>query len=271
MPTLKVPTSFNIELEFEIPDFSRRMLALVIDIIIQVLYLILAAQVIKGIVSTWTWDADDLHNLSALWMIFMVPIFTYHFICELLMNGQSWGKRAMGLRVVNENGGRAGASQFAIRWLLRISDTWLVALLFILVRTSLVGLDAQSAFIVIAAFAFLLTDIILVVSSSKGQRIGDTLAKTILINTNTDVNISETVFQEVETNYTPVFPQIMQLSDKDINAIKSILESTRRRTDHTMAESAAAKIKAHLGIHSDLGPIDFLDTLLKDYNYLSVR
>jgi hypothetical protein len=63
----------------------------------------------------------------------------------------------------------------------------------------------------------------------------------------------------------------MQLSDKDINAIKSILETARKKGDFYMASNASEKIKTHLKIDSNLSPFDFLDTLLKDYNYLSVK
>jgi len=63
----------------------------------------------------------------------------------------------------------------------------------------------------------------------------------------------------------------MQLSDKDINAIKSILETARKKGDFNMAEAAAYKIKSHLTIESDMPAFDFLDVLLKDYNYLSVK
>jgi hypothetical protein len=63
----------------------------------------------------------------------------------------------------------------------------------------------------------------------------------------------------------------MQLSDKDINSIKSILETARKRGDYMMAESATAKIKSHLKIESGMAAFDFLDVLLKDYNYLSVK
>ena len=38
-----------------------------------------------------------------------------------------------------------------------------------------------------------------------------------------------------------------------------------------MAMNAAERIKAHLQINSDMSPFDFLDTLLKDYNYLSLK
>jgi hypothetical protein len=79
------------------------------------------------------------------------------------------------------------------------------------------------------------------------------------------------VFQEVENTYTPQFPQIMRLSDKDINAIKSILESARRRNDDAVADTAAEKIKRHLGIETQMPPAEFLEVLLKDYNYLSTN
>ena len=111
----------------------------------------------------------------------------------------------------------------------------------------------------------------LVVSSKKGQRIGDILAKTILIRINTKSNIEDTVFIDVADNYVPSFPQIMQLSDKDINAIKSILETASKKGDFHMAEAAGQKIKTHLKIESNLSPFDFLNVLLKDYNYLSTK
>jgi hypothetical protein len=111
----------------------------------------------------------------------------------------------------------------------------------------------------------------LVVSTRKAQRIGDILAKTILIRTNTKGNIDDTVFIAVADNYVPSFPQIMQLSDRDINAIKSILETARKRNDFHMAAAASEKIKAHLKIDSPMSPFDFLDVLLKDYNYMSTK
>jgi hypothetical protein len=148
---------------------------------------------------------------------------------------------------------------------------WIAILLVIILSDPDFGRNIELTFIILAALAFLITDIILVVSSKKGQRIGDILAKTILISVRNKGNIEETVFQEVADNYVPSFPQIMQLSDRDINAIKSILASARKKGDIGMAEAASAKIKTHLRIQSELTAFDFLDVLLKDYNYLSTK
>jgi uncharacterized RDD family membrane protein YckC len=271
MAVIKVPTNFNIDVEFEVPEFYRRLLALLIDMIIQFFYLRIANEIYKSIAMNSSWDIDSNYNMQAVGLLLFLPILLYHPLQEITMNGQSIGKKILGIRVVNEIGGRPGISQFLIRWLLRVSDLWIAIILIILLSTPDLFKDAESTFIVLAALAFIITDIVLVVSSKKGQRIGDMLAKTILIRTGAKGNIEDTVFIDVADSYVPSFPQIMQLSDKDINAIKSILETARKRGDYNMAESAAYKIKSHLKIESSLSPFDFLDVLLKDYNYLSTK
>lgn len=266
MPAIKVPTSFNIDVEFEIPEFYRRLIALLIDILIGYFYLRIAAEFYKSIARGSDFlDADTPYNLQAVGIVLFLPLLIYHVVLEITMNGQSAGKKIMSLRVVNENGGRASISQFLVRWLLR--DIWFILLLGIGISSG----GAESVFITLAVIAFFITEIVLVVSSKKGQRIGDLLAHTILIRTNKQSSIEETVFQEVADSYSPSFPQIMQLSDRDINAIKSILEAARRKGDVDMAASASEKIKAHLKIDSAMSPFEFLDILLKDYNYLSVK
>lgn len=271
MGAIKVPTNFNIELEFEIPEFYRRMLALIIDIIIEFFYLKIAFGIFNNAYGNDSfWDSDAQYDRQAWSMILFVPIMIYHVALEILMNGQSVGKKIMSLRVVDELGGKPSISQFIIRWLLRVSDVWMLIILILFIQL-FQSSDPVTIFIFILAFGFLITDLVLVVSSKKGQRIGDILAHTILIRTNTKSNIEETVFQEVADSYVPSFPQIMQLSDKDINAIKSILETARKKGDFYMASNASEKIKSHLKIDSTLSPFDFLDTLLKDYNYLSVK
>ena len=117
----------------------------------------------------------------------------------------------------------------------------------------------------------LFTDIILTASSKKAQRLGDMLAGTILIRTNPKGSINDTVFLEIADNYVPSFPQIMQLSDKDINSVKSILDTSRKKGDFQLAAMATEKIKNHLKIESSLPPFEFLEIVMKDYNYLSTK
>jgi uncharacterized RDD family membrane protein YckC len=270
MSVIKVPTNFNIDVEFEIPEFYKRLIALILDFLVMFFYIKIAVVILESVQSNMSYSNDNLYNMHWLTVVVIwVPILSYHALLEITMNGQSVGKKLMSLRVVDENGGKASISQFVIRWLVR--DTWFIMLLFMGLGNDAQGKTGEAVFLIIAVVAFFFTDIALVVSSKKGQRIGDMLAKTILISTTNRGNIEETVFQEVADNYMPSFPQVMQLSDKDLNAVKSILETARRKGDFHMAEAACAKIKAHLKIESPLGPYDFLEILLKDYNYLSVK
>lgn len=266
MAVIKVPTSFNIDVEFEIPEFYRRLIAWMIDVVIEFCYFMLAIYVLNRMDKVMGNDYD----INAIAIIVFLPIFIYHIVLEFTMNGQTIGKKIMALKVVHENGGRASFSQFFIRWILRVSDVWIIVIALLLLYTATTG-KSEINFVFLGALIFLVTDIILVVSSKKNQRIGDILAKTILIRTNRKASIEETVFQEVADSYTPLFPQIMQLSDRDINAIKSILETARKKGDMDVAIAAGDKIKAHLKIESSLSPFEFLDILLKDYNYLSVK
>ena len=268
MAVIKVPTNFNIDVEFEIPEFYRRLISLLIDALVQYVYIRVASEIYDSIRSSSGWDSDAP---EAAGILLILPILLYHVILEVTMNGQSIGKKIMSIRVVNENGGRPSISQFLIRWILRVSDVWIAYLLILIASDPGVFESGEKTFAVLAALIFVIVDIVLAVSTKKAQRIGDILAKTILIRTNTKGNIEDTVFIAVADSYVPSFPQIMQLSDKDINAIKSILETARKKGDYNMAEAAADKIKNHLKIETTMPAFDFLDVLLKDYNFLSTK
>lgn len=265
MAVLKLPTSFNIDLEFEVPEFHRRMFAWIIDLILQVFYLVIAYRLYDEYVRA---NASEVTFQNDPWVqrIIILPVILYHMICEITMNGQSVGKKLLGIRIVNENGGRASTSQFLIRSLIRTSD---YMILIIIVYGAMFG--PYIIWILLGSIGLLITDIILVVTNKKSQRLGDILAHTILVDTKARGTMEETVFMEVADNYVPVFPQIMKLSDRDINAIKSILDTARKKGDFNLAAMASEKIKSHLKIDSPIQPFDFLDTLLKDYNYLSVK
>ena len=131
MAVIKVPTNFNIEVDFEVPEFYRRLLSLFIDVLIEYFYLRIAGEIFSSIERSGGWGRDSQYNMQAIGLLLFLPILLYHPIMEITMNGQSLGKKIMGIRVVNEIGGRPGISQFLIRWLLRVSDLWIAILLFI--------------------------------------------------------------------------------------------------------------------------------------------
>jgi uncharacterized RDD family membrane protein YckC len=257
---IRIMTNFNIELEFPAAPFHRRLLAWILDIIFLFIFTRVFIELIGSV-------RDNNTVTMILSVILVIIILTYHLLCEITMNGQSLGKKITGIRVVNENGGQPSIGQFVIRWLIRTSD--LMAIVIIIVSAS--GGNAEALWRIGIPMALFVTDVILVNASKKNQRLGDMLAHTLLIRTEEKHSITDTVFLNIADNYVPSFPQVMQLSDRDINSLKGILDTARKRSDYNLAEMASEKIKNHLRIQTSLSPFDFLEILLKDYNYLSAN
>ena len=266
MSVIRVTTSFNLDIDFEAPPFHRRLFAWVIDLFILIFYLIIASKILGQIERNIGGSIDNRYNMWAVGLVMVLPFILYHPVCEILMNGQSIGKRLMGIQVVNENGGRPGVSQYIIRWLIRTSDYMVLVIIIYSPLISVYGL--QFFWALGRSLALLVTDIFLV-NSKKQQRLGDLLAHTILIKTKQKTSIDDTIFLNIAEGYTPSFPQVMHLSDRDVNALKSILDAAKKHNDFHLAHNASEKIKTHLKIETNLSPFDFLEVLLKDYNYLA--
>ena len=176
------------------------------------------------------------------------------------MNGQSVGKMAMQIKVMTLQGGEPSISQYLIRWLFRIID--FPILLF------LGTLSGYSTWWVVL---FLFAGLICVIATPKSQRVGDLVAGTILIDLKKRASWQDTVFTEVESTYQPRYPQVMQLSDRDVNTLKNIIETVKKRNDYDLSLKIAYRIQSKLKMTSDQDSLEFLQTLLKDYNYYSTN
>jgi uncharacterized RDD family membrane protein YckC len=193
-------------------------------------------------------------------VLFGLPVLFYHFFCEIVFNGQSLGKKAMSIKVISVDGGQPSVSQYLIRWVFRLAD-FPVWVLGAIVTGALPWWCS----------VFLFSGLGCVIISQKSQRIGDLVAGTIMIDTKTRTSWQDTVFTELEAGYQPRFPEVMRLTDKDINTLKSIIQTVKRKNDYNLSMRIAERIKAKLSIASDQDSLDFLETLLKDYNYYTTR
>lgn len=252
MLLVKLDTGFNIEVDFVITPFHKRLFAWVIDCVILVAWSMMSSKVMGSIFGT-TWSDKE-------WIVilFGLPPLFYHLLCEILLNGQSIGKKAMSIRVISADGGHPSLSQYLIRWVFRLADlpVWILP-------------SIVYAILPWWCAIFIFGGIACVLITPHSQRIGDLVAGTIIISTRTSTSWEDTVFTELESNYQPRFPQVMQLSDKDINTLKSIIETVRRKSDYDLSMRIGERIKSKLYIESDQDSLDFLETLLKDYNYYS--
>jgi uncharacterized RDD family membrane protein YckC len=255
MLLVKLDTGFNIEVDFAITPFHKRFIAWCIDvIIIVVLYIWFGSWLLNKVVgSSW-------HEKEWLLVLLGLPVLLYHPLCEIFMNGQSFGKKAVHARIIAADGGHPSLSQYLIRWIFRLADfpTWIIYPLA-------VGILPWWCAV------FLFAGLGCVLLSPHLQRIGDLVAGTLLIDTRARTSWEDTVFTELEENYQPRFPAVMKLSDKDINTLKSIIGTVKKKGDYDLSMRIGERIKSKLQIESDQDSLDFLETLLKDYNYYSTN
>jgi hypothetical protein len=74
-----------------------------------------------------------------------------------------------------------------------------------------------------------------------------------------------------EKDYIVTFPQVLKLSDRDINTIKNVVNLYHKEHDTRTCERLAMKVQQVLNIHTNMYCISFLETLLADYNYLAAK
>lgn len=260
MATIQINTVFNIGLDFEIAPFHKRLLAYIIDFFILIGYLFSIKYLLYN---GFGLSLNDNTGLDIL--LISLPMLLYSLLTEMLMNGQTAGKKLMSVRVISLEGGEPTMSQYILRWITKFFEwPFLFGYIF---------LSATSLVLYIFITGLLGIGVIIIISASKkGQRLGDIAAGTVLVDTKTNLGVNDTVFMEIDqSNYKVTFPEVMRLSDNDINTIKSVLTQDRKRNNHDVSTRVEYKIKEVLQIQSRLSATDFLEKLLEDYNYLATR
>lgn len=244
MADIKIPTSFNIDLEFESADIVKRFLAWLIDFAIRLCYFLLCFSVLTS------FRMEMEANITLYMLLVVLPIVFYFPITEISMNGFTPGKKILHIQVVSMTGNSPSISQHLIRWIFRIIETPLYGMFIVSVAIPLIA----------------------IVRTPYSQRLGDVIAGTIVISTKRKGSIEETIFRDLsDSDYKPQFPQIMKLSDRDMNKVKELLDRALKAKDDELASKVAYRVKDVLHIESDLPHTNFLETVLNDYNYYTTR
>jgi uncharacterized RDD family membrane protein YckC len=238
METIRITTSQNIDIDYEIAGLGDRVLARLIDFGLFILIFILGL-----IIASITNGLDSKVTVILLVTIYSVLFVFYDLGCETMMNGQSVGKKVMKIKVISLDGSRPSLGQYVLRWLFRIVDFTLTS--------QLCGL-------------------ICVAVSDKKQRVGDIVAGTTLIKTKQRVMADGLAFAPVADNYEPVFAAASQLTDKDIELIHEVINNYFKTGNNVIVYKMADKIREHLSIAlpPNMDSMKFLQTVLKDYSHI---
>ncbi len=239
MAVISITTTQNIELEYDLASLGERIVATIIDLVIFFGYLFL-------VLMAMNFSSNALSGWGWLNILLFLPIAFYSLLSEIIFNGQSVGKRVMGIKVISLNGNQASFSQYLTRWLFRLIDLWM--------------------------FSFVLATIMVAITE-KHQRLGDLIAGTTLVKTRPHTAMQQTLYTPVaDTNYAVNYPEVTNLRDADMQLVKEVLLTVQRTGNTMLALQTMRKIETVLNIKSrHEEPINFLYTLLSDYNHLTAK
>jgi len=240
LKTIEIRTTQNVTIEYELAGLRERALAWMLDTSIIVFgYYLLVILILSLFGDIGNWWGVFLGILSFL------LYFLYHIFFEILRRGQSPGKMALGIKVVRLDGKDPEWSDVTLRALLQLVDS---------------------------IFCLGLVGGLLIKTSAKAQRLGDMAANTTLIKLQSSgqtFRLADILSISSLQNYQPVYPQVRNLSERDMIFVKNAL--TRLNTypnpaHEDLVEDLVTKLMPLLQVQQrPLNRIEFLKTLLKDY------
>ena len=245
MANIEITTTQNVTIEYELADLRERIFAFVIDVLIIVVSFALIMMTMGLMVS----PLYSGRNNEVLLKLFVMPLIMFYTLYnEILMNGQTLGKRALGIKVVKLNGDPPAVSDYIMRWATRLIDIWLS-----------LGTVAT----------------LLVTSSPKAQRIGCLLSGTVVIRLRSSKAFSLRDILKINSldNYTPTYPQVTVFNEKDMLFIKGALDRYTRFPNNAHNDviiDLSAHCASKLGLDQvPTNRVAFLRRLLNDYIVLT--
>ncbi len=241
-PTIAFQTNQNVTLEFLPASIGDRILAFLLDSLITGAWVLLGSLLMGQFISGGLFD-NNL-SISLYIVVIALPVMFYSLLSEVFMNGQSIGKKVMGLRVVRVDGTPTTISDYLIRWLFRLVDVWILS--------GMVGLITMAIF--------------------NGQRLGDRAAKTAVVKLRAPIRLDDLIPASNEyPDYEVTFPQALLLSDRDMTTIRKVIRKTQQHRTFDLLALTAEQVKQVTGIQTDLDDWIFLNKLVQDHTVLAVR
>lgn len=244
MRTIELRTTQNVTIEYDTATVGDRIFAYIIDA------LILATA--HGFFTWFVTTAFKVEDDGILtFLIGFLPFFElliYHFCMEYFNNGQSFGKKAMGLQVVRLDGSQLSAGDALLRSFFLIIDV---------------------------VFSFGIIAVLLISSSDRRQRLGDMTANSTVIKIKQNLRFSLQDILKISTteDYEPIYHDVKKLSEQDMLLIKNALSRYAEHRNHAHAQvidELTETVRKRLDIvERPKDKIDFLRTLIRDYIVLT--
>ena len=240
MSNIAINTTQNVTIEYELASVRERIISFLIDYFILIVILVLLSFIINFI---FNWRVSDY-----LVYIVLVPTYVFYSLTsETIGNGQSLGKRAMGIKIIKLNGKEPTTGDYIMRWAFRLIDIYVS-----------LGMVASS----------------LISSGNKGQRLGDLIANTTVVRLRPSRTVTLKEILSIKTigDYQPLHMNVKLMKEDEMILIKQVIERYQKYKNeaHLSAlERVAVATAKKLSVEIPKDKMDFLRTLLKDYVVLS--
>lgn len=192
---------------------------------------------------------STLVPIELIQMIVWIPfLLFYNLFCEVYFMGQSLGKKIMKIRVVGLDGKTPSLKSYLIRWAFRLID-----------------IAGSSGFLAMAT----------IYSSHLGQRIGDLLAGTTVVQTRLSTStILENISKLDDVKRKIKYHGVTRYNDEDMLTVKKLIQRYKEnQTDENenLVIELAQKIMKDLNIYNvkSTGYTKFLMDVLEDYILLT--
>lgn len=243
--TIDIQTPHNVTIAFRLAPLSNRIFAFLADQFILLVLILLYYLVIE-------WVLPELHQEELgefiSYAIVLTLYFGYSLVLETNLQGQTIGKRLMGLRVRKEDGSMPSLFDYLVRWVFRIPDLALSA-----------GMLA----------------VLMVGASKKSQRLGDMMAGTILVQEPRSVLGSVAQLQRIKTkeDYIPKYPAVTRLAEEDVLLLKELIDRSNQYGTlvyQDLIKSTAQRMEQLLKVtRQETQPMEFLKALVREYVILT--
>jgi len=214
--TITIITPANIEVEYKLAGVGARLAALIIDSLLQFLAVLLCIGILFGVNRQLVNMGAVIRPstiIAALIVIGFIIYLGYFIACEMLMNGQTVGKRLFGLRVIRDNGQPIEFAQALIRGIIRITLDMMYVGLFV------------------------------IMFSKKHKRIGDMAAGTIVVIEKYDVGFFDPVFTTQNMDLPEFLPPLMDMTAEERSIVEDWLK--RRETLPDYGADIGEKLAKH--------------------------
>ncbi len=242
MSELQINTTQNVNISFKAASLGERILAFLIDAIVLIAYLISTFFLLEKMGLK---NFDDQWSKIAVASLVFLPAMFYTLISEVYMEGQTFGKKVLKIKVVKIDGYQASFLDYFMRWVFRLVDVYLMG-----------GTGAVA--------------ILSVAISKDSQRLGGMASGTAVISVKNLYNISSTILENIDDTYKATYPSVINLSDNDMRIIKDTYAVAFKGKDYKTIDKLRIKVEEITKTkRGELRNSEYLKIIMKDYTHFT--